>query len=138
MGQSILAGLVCGYLMAIITSLLVARMLLDARDEGGAVRRYIAPTMSFPLVATGVFTAAFWIWPAAGVLIGAAYGALRDSGEQFAASPNVYFSLALTAVALPQAAAASIALRRVSFTVLAYVALFAGLFGWAVPNLAEI
>ena len=69
--ESVFAGLAMGYLMAILSSLLLARVVIELRGRDGALGRLFASSLSFPIIAIAVFTVAFWIGPAIGMVIGA-------------------------------------------------------------------
>jgi hypothetical protein len=135
--ESVFAGLAMGYLMAIVSSLLLAQVVIELRGREGALGNIVAPSLSFPIIAIAVFTIAFWIWPAIGMVIGALYGASRDSAVELLGSPSIWFTLAILAVSLPQAAALCFVLGRVHPLAVGYFALFAFLFGWAMPLLVE-
>ena len=135
--ESVFAGVAMGYLMAVVGSLLLAQIVIDLRGREGALGRIFAPSLSFPIIAIAVFTIAFWIWPAIGMIIGALYGATREDGVEFLGSPSIWFSVVIVAVSLPQAAALCVVMQRVHPLAVAYFVLFALLFGWAMPLLAE-
>jgi hypothetical protein len=126
-----------GYLMALISALLLARLILDMRRNSEYMQRVIAPTLTFRLVATAVFTIGFWIWPAIGLVIGAFYGATRDAAMEGLGSPSVWFTLVVLLVTVPQIAVATILMRRPSPAVIAHGVAFVIGFGWVMPWLAE-
>ena len=136
MAEAIFAGAICGYLMAVLSSLLLAGSLTRAAAGEGVVRRFVAPTLSVPIVAVGIFTLGFFAWPALGVLVGAAYGALGE-GTRALGSPNIYFSLAVAAVTVPQAVVVCLMAGRVEAPVVALAASCVLVFGWVMPILAE-
>jgi hypothetical protein len=128
------AGAVCGYLLAVVTSLFLARTLVTAPADG-PLPGWLTPNMSYPMIALGVFVVAFWIWPAIGLLVGLAYGAVSDDGTSFLGSPNIYYTLVVLAVVIPQAAVACILMHRVDFWVIASIVALALTFGWLLPQL---
>ena len=135
--ESVFAGLAVGYLLAVISSLLLAGVVVELRGREGALGQLFASSLSFPIIAIAVFTIAFWIGPAIGMVIGAIYGASRDDAVQALGSPSVWFSLAVLAITLPQAVALCIVLGRVHPLAIGYFVMFGLLFGWAMPWLAE-
>jgi hypothetical protein len=136
LAEAIFAGAICGYVMALLSSLLLAGSLTRGAAGEGVVRRFVAPTLSVPIVAVGVFTLGFFAWPALGAVLGAAYGAAGE-GTQALGSPNIYFSLAVAVVTAPQAAVVCLLAGRVEAAVVALAASFVVAFGWAMPILAE-
>ncbi|MEX2236043.1 MAG: hypothetical protein WEB00_00710 [Dehalococcoidia bacterium] len=137
MAESVFAGAIVGYVMAVVFSVLLALVIVELRAGSERMREFITPTLSLPLIATAVFTIAFWVWPAMGLLVGLAYGATREDGTDALGSPHIWFTLAILTVSLPQAAAISLLVRRLHPAVVGYVAVFAAAFGWVMPWLAE-
>jgi hypothetical protein len=126
-----------GYLMAVLGSVLLAQVVIELRARGGTLSQMFASSLSFPIIAIAVFTVAFWIGPAIGMVIGALYGATRDGAVEALGSPSIWFSLVVLAVSLPQAAALCLVLGRIHPLAVGYFVMFGLLFGWAMPWLAE-
>ncbi|MPZ23093.1 MAG: hypothetical protein GEU28_06020 [Dehalococcoidia bacterium] len=133
--EAVFIGAACGYLVAVLTSALFARLLASSRTSGGLVDRVLAPSLSVPIIAIGVFAIGFWTWPALGIVLGAAFGSIHDSDAALLAVPNVYYPLALTLVIVPQVAVVSILMRRLAPEVVGVGGLVAGVFGWLMPGL---
>ena len=136
--SEVLAGLVCGYALALVSAPLLAIVMLRMRSRV----RFLALAVpeQAPLVALGVvlFWFAFLLWTALGMVFGLALAGFNDRlPDGGLGSPNLAFTLftlfwavvAFTPMALP--------LRAARRQVVALAVVFAGVFGWLMPYLAE-
>jgi hypothetical protein len=134
--ESLLAGLIAGAAMGMASTALVASILVESERLARRLHdRH--PDAPLPLLGVAATLGAHAAWGAIGLGLGAIYWAVRDGAQAGAGSPAWGFSLAvalLAGLALLFAIAARLpAARRLTLLAL----LFAGLFGWLLPNLAE-
>lgn len=134
--ESLLAGLIAGAAMGLVSTAFVASILVESVAVTAAVRdRYSEQPL--PLLAIAATLGAQAAWAAIGLGLGAIYWAIRDSAQNGLGSPAWGFTvtIALLAgfVALFAFAARLPAGRRLGFLALVFV----GIFGWMLPNLAE-
>ena len=139
--ESLLAGLIAGAAMGMASTAIVASIVAgSARFARSLHDRYSDgrhPDQPLPLLAIAVTLGTQAAWGAIGLGLGAIYWAIRDDAQAGAGSPAWGFSLTialLAGLALLFALAARLpAARRLALLAI----LFAGLFGWLLPNLAE-
>ncbi len=134
--ESLLAGLIAGAAMGMASTALVASIVAgSARFARSLHDRY--PDQPLPLLGIAVTLGTQAAWGAIGLGLGAIYWAIRGDAQAGAGSPAWGFSLTialLAGLALLFALAARLpAGRRLALLAI----LFAGLFGWLLPNLAE-
>jgi hypothetical protein len=130
------AGFICGYLLALASTPLLAMTLVRLRAGGGMLATLLPPGVSAISLSVILHAGLFFFWTAAGILLGLMLLAMDDSGSALA-SRNAAFSLFVAAVVLAIAAPVVIAvrsLRRVGI-VLALLAVL--VFGWLMPYMAE-
>jgi hypothetical protein len=136
--SEVLAGLVCGYVLALISTPLVALALLRLRSRVRFLS--IAVPKQAPVVALSVvllwFT--FLLWTALGMVFGLILSGFNDRvPEGGLGSPNLAFTLFTLFWAVVAFAPLALPLRTARQYVLASAIVFAGVFGWLMPYLAE-
>ena len=134
--ESLLAGLIAGAAMGMASTALVASIVAGSARIARSLHEQ-HPDQPLPLLAIAVTLGTQAAWGAIGLGLGAIYWAIRDDAQAGAGSPAWGFSLTialLAGLALLFALAARLpAARRLALLAI----LFAGLFGWLLPNLAE-
>ncbi len=134
--ESLLAGLIAGAAMGMASTALVASIVAGSARFARSLHEQHAD-QPLPLLAIAVTLGTQAAWGAIGLGLGAIYWAIRDDAQAGAGSPAWGFSLTialLAGLALLFALAARLpAARRLALLAI----LFAGLFGWLLPNLAE-
>ncbi len=134
--ESLLAGLIAGAAMGMASTALVASIVAGSARFARSLHEQ-HPDQPLPLLAIAVTLGTQAAWGAIGLGLGAIYWAIRDDAQAGAGSPAWGFSLTialLAGLALLFALAARLpAARRLALLAI----LFAGLFGWLLPNLAE-
>ena len=134
--ESLLAGLIAGAAMGMASTALVASIVAGSARIARSLHEQ-RPDQPLPLLAIAVTLGTQAAWGAIGLGLGAIYWAIRDDAQAGAGSPAWGFSLTialLAGLALLFALAARLpAARRLALLAI----LFAGLFGWLLPNLAE-
>lgn len=139
MAEAALAGLVVGYAMGVVASLVGGFVLVEARRKSPFFARAIAPSLSPVALAVPVSLVAFLLWPVIGLPLGLLFAALdqRAAGSLLGAA-NALFAAVVAAVGLAAVGAATLVLGRAHWAVLAVGASFIGLFGWLLPRLAVL
>lgn len=135
--EAVIAGWVAGYSMAILTT--IALTLVAVRGNGLAGFRTLIPEGVSPvLVAVPVSIGAFVVWTLAGLGLATFYE-LADLGDQSDAlgSPSAPFLIIAAALAVIPLPLMVLLWRRNWWIWCSMSAAFLGLFGWAMPLLAE-
>lgn len=135
--SEVLAGLICGYALALVSTPLVAVALLGMRSRVRFLS--IAVPERTPVVALTVvllwFT--FLLWTAVGMVFGLVLAGFNDRmPEGGLGSPNLAFTLFVVFWALVAFAPVAMLLRPARRHVLAAAVAVAGVFGWLMPHLA--
>ena len=134
--ESLLAGLIAGAAMGMASTAIVASIVAGSARFARSLHDQYSD-QPLPLLAIAVTLGTQAAWGAIGLGLGAIYWAIRDDAQAGAGSPAWGFSLTialLAGLALLFALAARLpAARRLALLAI----LFAGLFGWLLPNLAE-
>ncbi len=135
--EALLAGFFAGYAMGVFSLALLATQVHALAGWTAPLQRRFPHGASLPWITTALALAGQALWGLIGLLFGGAYWALSDNASGGLGSPSLGFTvgvLALSAFAF----AAAWALRPASWRGATFAALlFAGLFGWFLPHLAE-
>jgi len=132
----VFAGFVAGYILALLSTPLLALTLLRLRAKGGVLARLLPAGVSALSLGVLLHGALFLFWTALGIVLGLVLLAMRGA-EGALGSLNGPFTLFVAALALALVAPAAIALPG-----LRRVAVLCGLasvfvFGWLMPYLAR-
>lgn len=134
--ESLLAGLIAGAAMGLISTAFVASIIVESTALATSLRERF-PDQPLPMLAVAATLGSQAAWAAVGLGLGAIYWAIRDDAQSGAGSPAWGFSLTiglLAVLVLLFAIAARLpAPRRIALLVIAFI----GVFGWLLPNLAE-
>ena len=134
-----LAGFVVGYAFSLLFTGVTAMMVIDARSRVPFLSRAIAPNINAVQLAVPISLMAFVAWTLVGLLLGLTYRAARlNLAGGGLGSPNWPFTLGVLVVTVAFLAVVYYAWRRLHWPVLLSAAAFAGMFGWAMPHLAEL
>lgn len=134
--EAIVGGIAAGYAMTILMSAAAAYLL--ARGIGsGTLERWIDPGVPRTLLVVSFLLGATMAWMMAGAFIGIVYTAAElGEGPAAAGAANAWFALGITVVAImPLPILVAIAWRQ-WWLWCSLSAVFAALFGWAMPYLA--
>lgn len=132
----VFAGFVAGYVLALLSTPLLAFVLLRLRAEGGLFGRLLPAGVSAISVGVLVHGALFVFWTGLGIVLGLVLLAMRDAGGAVG-SRNGAFSLFVAALALALVAPLVVLLPAFRRLVLAGALLVVLVFGWLMPYLAE-
>jgi hypothetical protein len=114
-------------------------MMIEARSGVRYLSKAIAPNINSAQLAVPISLLAFLGWTLVGLVLGAVYRASRlNLVGGGLGSPNWPFTLAVLLATAAFLAIVYYAWRRVRFPVLLTAMVFAGMFGWGMPYLAEL
>ncbi len=135
----VFSGFVVGYAFSLLFTAVTAVMVIEARSNVPYLSKAIAPNINAVQLAVPISILAFLVWTLVGLLLGALYRAARlNLAGGGLGSPNWPFTLAVLLAAVAFLAIVYYAWRRLRWPVVLTAAAFAGMFGWAMPHLAEL
>lgn len=135
--SEVLAGLVCGYALALVSTPLVAVALLRLRSRTRFLS--IAVPAQAPVLALTVVLLwfAFLLWTALGMVFGLVLLGFEDRVPRDGlGSPNLAFTLFVIFWSVVAFAPVAMLLKPARRHVLAAALAFAGVFGWLMPHMA--
>jgi hypothetical protein len=134
MGE-VFAGFLAGYILALVTTPLLAFGLLRLRTRSAWLARLLPPEV--PAIGLMVLAhgALFMFWTAVGILLGLVLLAMQDEGGALG-SRNAAFSLFVSALVLMIAAPLVIAVRPLRQPALVCAVVAVVVFGWLMPYMA--
>ena len=132
-----IAGWAAGYTMAIATTFALV-FLLTRVSRTGWMDQFVAREVSAALVAVPISIGAMLGWTMIGLVLGALWlvGDFESKGGAFG-SPSWQFTLIVAVLALLPLPPLIMFVRRYWWLWTVMSMLFAGLFGWVMPVLAE-
>jgi len=135
----VFSGFVLGYAMSMVFSAIAAVMVVDARSRVPYLAKAIAPNINPVMLAVPISLLAFLIWTMVGMVLGLLYRSARDHlpGAGLG-SPNWPFTLGVLLFTLAGLAVILYAWQRLPWQATFLALLFAGLFGWAMPYMAQV
>jgi len=135
----VFSGFVVGYAFSLLFTAVAAMMVIEARSEVPYLAKAIASNISAVQLAVPISLVAFLVWTLVGLLLGVMYRAARlNLAGGGLGSPNWPFTLAVLLASIAFLAVVYYAWRRVRLPVLLTAVVFAGMFGWGMPHLAEL
>jgi hypothetical protein len=135
--DELLAGLVCGYALALAATPALALALVRARVSNETVRRLIPEGSSLVAVSIIIHTFALLAMAALGILLGIMLSGIEDSRPAGGlGSPNQIFTAFVIVTGAIAVLPLVIAVPRWRLPLLASGLIFVGTFGWAMPYLA--
>lgn len=132
----VFAGFVCGYVVALVLTPLMAWSLLRARASSQLLARVLPPGVSALGLAVLLHGAMFILWTGLGILLGLILLAMRDA-EGALGSLNAAFSLLVFAITLALAAPLVALLRQMRLQLVLAATAVLLVFGWLMPYAAE-
>jgi hypothetical protein len=134
----VFSGFVLGYLMSLVFTAVAAVMVVNARSRVPYLAKAIAPNINAVMLAVPISILAFLFWTMVGMILGLLYrGALDHLPGAGLGSPNWPFTLGVLLSTAAVLAVGFYAWQRLPWPAAVMGALFAGLFGWALPYMAE-
>ncbi len=135
----VFSGFVLGYAMSLVFTAVAAVMVVDARSRVPYLARAIAPNINAAMLAVPISLIAFLVWTMVGMILGLLYrGALDHLPGAGLGSPNWSYTLGVLLFTLAVLAVVFYGWQRLPWPAAALGALFAGLFGWALPYMAKV
>jgi hypothetical protein len=132
----VFAGFVAGYALALITTPLVALMLLQLRNRNEFLQRLFPRETNIVAIAVILHGALTVALTALGIVLGLMLLAMRD-GPSGIGSLNWPFTVFVCAMALAVTAPVYALLRPLRRLILGYALIGVAIFGWLTPYLAE-
>ncbi len=135
MGE-VFAGFLAGYILALVSTPLLAIALVRLRTRSELLARLLPPEVPAIGLMVLVHGALFMFWTAAGILLGLVLLAMRDADGALG-SRNIAFSLFVFALVLMVAAPIVVALRPLRQASLVCAVVAVVVFGWLMPYMAS-
>ncbi len=136
--NTLIAGWVAGYLMAVASTIVLVFLTVRFSTPGGLLDRWVANEVPRPILAVPIFVGTTLAWTLAGLILAMFYEladmAARPNGL---GSPSWPFTFMMLVLAVLPLAPLAVLARRYWWLWCGMSALFLGLFGWAMPLLAE-
>ena len=134
---AVLAGLLCGWGLALATMPLIALSFVRLRATVGWLRLKLPVSPSFLTLSLGAQLLAFIAFPGVGALLGLLFNALEARQPTGGlGSPNLAYTIFVLGLVIVLSAPPLIALPRARAVVGPFVLLGTGVFGWLLPYLA--
>lgn len=136
--SEVLAGLVCGFALALVSAPLVAVAMLRLRSQLPVLARAAPEGVSGIALTVVLFWFTFLLWTALGMLFGLILNGFDDRvPEGGLGSPNLAFTLLVVIWTVVAFAPVWVLLRATRRYVAASAVVFLVVFGWLMPYLAE-
>jgi hypothetical protein len=133
--EEVFAGFVCGYALALLSTPLLAVLLLQMRARSVFIGRMLPENSNVVGVGVLLHGALFLLWTAVGLVLGLVLFAMRDAAGGLG-SVNAPFTLIVVGLAITLSAPIVLVLPRLRPAALLAAVLFALLFGWLMPHMS--
>jgi hypothetical protein len=133
----VFAGIICGYVLALVATPFAALLLIRLRVESEWLRRIVPPKT--PLFAWSFVMHTFWFmaFTGVGILFGLLlHGLENDRPAGGLGSPNVTFTFVVLAISSIAVLPMAVAVARWRTALLIGGFVFAAMFGWVMPYLS--
>lgn len=135
----VFAGVVCGYAVALVVTPLGAIALLRARAGSTTISRLMPEGTNLVALSIVLHMFVFLTFTAIGMVFGMLLNGLDSSSPASGlGSPNRAYTLLVLAIVAIAVLPLAIAVPRLRAPLLVSGVLFAGVFGWAMPQLATL
>lgn len=135
--EGVLAGFVAGAAMGLLSVALGAVALVQHPGRLEALHTRFPAGTSLAMLMTGLSLATQAGWGLVGLAVGGVYAGIEGNAQDGLASPAWGFSVFFLVLATLGAASATLVQPSWWLRAVVAGAIFAGLFGWMLPNLAE-
>jgi hypothetical protein len=136
--SEVLAGFVCGYVLALISAPLVAFLMLRLRPRMPALARAVPEQVPVVALTVVLFGFTFLFWTGLGIVLGLILMGLEDRvPEGGLGSPSLAFTLLIIFCSAAAFTPAAVLMRSGRRYVIASAVVFLGVFGWLMPYLAQ-
>ena len=136
--SEVLAGFVCGYILALLSAPLVAILIVRLRPRVPFLARAAPEQVPVVTLTVVLFGFTFIFWTALGIVLGLILMGFEDRmPEGGLGSPSLAFTLLIIFVSAVAFTPPAVLLRPARHYVLGAALVFLGVFGWLMPYLAE-
>ena len=136
--SEVLAGFVCGYILALVSAPLIAIAMLRLRSQVPVVARAVPEQVPMAALTVVLFWFTFLLWTLIGLVFGLILSGFEDRVPRGGlGSPNLAFTLLVVFWSAVAFAPVALLLRAARRYVAAAALVFLGVFGWLMPYLAE-
>jgi hypothetical protein len=136
--SEVLAGFICGYMLALVSAPLVAFAMLRLRPRMPALARAVPEQVPVVALTVVLFGFTFLFWTGLGIVLGLILGGLEDRApEGGLGSPSLAFTLIIVVASAVACTPPAVMLRSGRRYVIAAAVIFLGVFGWLMPYLAQ-
>jgi hypothetical protein len=136
--SEVLAGFVCGYALALISTPLVALAMMRMRSQVPVLAIAVPERVPLAALTVVLFWFTFLFWTLIGLVFGLILSGFEDRVPQGGlGSPNLAFTLLVVLWSAVAFAPVAVLLRAARRYVAAAALVFLGVFGWLMPYLAE-
>jgi hypothetical protein len=136
--SDVLAGFVCGYILALLSVPLVALAILRLRPRTPFLARAVPEQVPVVALTVVLFGFTFLFWTALGIVLGLILMGLEERApEGGLGSPSLAFTLIIVVVSALACMPAVVLPKPTRRYVLASALVFVGVFGWLMPYLAQ-
>ena len=133
--EEVFAGFVCGYILALLTTPLLAVQLVRLRAGSELLGRLLPAGVPAVGLAVILHGGLFLFWTAAGMLLGLLLLAMGDT-DPLAGSAHPAFSLFVLGLTFLVTAPVIVLLARLRLAVIVLTLAVVGVFGWLMPHMA--
>jgi len=135
----VFAGFVCGFVLALISTPVLAVWLVRSRESSAFIARALPEGTSPVIISVPAANFAFLLWTALGLVLGMVLIAVDERTSQGGlGSENLLFTLIVLLFAVVIFLPPLVLLRRARRIVLLHAVCFVALFGWLTPFLAQL
>ena len=135
----VFAGFICGFVLALISTPVLAVWLVRSRESSDFIARALPEGTSPLIISVPAANFAFFLWTALGIVLGMVLIAVDERTSQGGlGSENLLFTLIVLLFAVVIFLPPLVLLRRARRIVLLHAVCFVALFGWLTPYLAQL
>ena len=136
--SEVLAGFVCGYALALVSTPLVALAMMRMRSQVPVLALAVPERVPLAALTVVLFWFTFLLWTAVGFVFGLILSGFEDRvPEGGLGSPSLAFTLLVVFWSVVAFGPLALLLRAARRYVAAAAVVFVGVFGWLMPYLAE-
>lgn len=136
--SEVLAGFVCGYGIALVSTPLIALAMLRLRAQVPVLARAVPEQVPMVALTVVLFWFTFLLWTGLGMVFGLALKGLEDRAPGGGlGSPSLAYTLLVVFWSAVAFAPLAVLLRSARRHVAAMAVVFIAVFGWLMPYLAE-
>ena len=136
--SEVLAGFVCGYVLALVSTPLIALAMMRVRSQAPVLARAVPERVPMVALAVVLFWFTFLFWTGLGMVFGIMLNGIEDRAPAGGlGSPSLAYTLLVVVWSVVAFAPMAVLLRPARRYVAASALVFVAVFGWLMPYLAE-